>query len=622
MSFVTPVDIKEQSHVPLQAGYRGVSGTAGLRRYPQTHKEDDLQRDSAVQQAPRPDESTALSETAEEEDMEVTESCPQSPAAATIADTEQRMADISNSSACQYCSRTFQAEEFQEHRYVCPMSLAKGLELFPSEIFKHYDAHVRGVPQGFKEATKSLEDHIKNGLMSLPEFKVLLRHLMVECYEEHLGVCQGEHSQGEHDMFVDFEEHVSTCPTFSSRCTQFWREFGANSKPKENSEFSTNAQGARIFQANAESSFPPPTKTADEEASQKPEGPQTTTECPYCLNQWDVSKIEEHMKKCENLFTWFNGFFKEEILPNSAARLGDRIRKATTSSKTAMYNAGDALTSPSVYQKWFTLVMAALHKEHLNNPCRKIPEDYSSFKERIHNDQPFISKCYEFLGQVMLECNEEHSNGACLQKKDGHRGFQPEATPTWEPEKTTAAMSFQEKYSLKDVKGLADGILIPFKEKLNPELACCICKALTATGLKDGKGHTYCAYCTRVHTDALGLFTCSLCGWQAAPSEMSSNGEEWGILEKLTAACPNDNPKCTYQGTFKDVLVHYKSCALKTKVECPLCKSLHDRKTLAFHMAENCPKRVVECKFCNSDIEAWEKEVAMSNGTRLLLLHT
>ncbi|XP_077530669.1 TNF receptor-associated factor 2-like isoform X2 [Haemaphysalis longicornis] len=90
---------------------------------------------------------------------------------------------------------------------------------------------------------------------------------------------------------------------------------------------------------------------------------------------------------------------------------------------------------------------------------------------------------------------------------------------------------------------------------------------------------------------------------------MSSNGEEWGILGKLTAACPNDNPKCTYQGTFKDVLVHYKSCALKTKVECPLCKSFHDRKILVTHMAENCPKRVVECKFCNSDIEAWEKEI-------------
>ncbi|KAH9364907.1 hypothetical protein HPB48_003561 [Haemaphysalis longicornis] len=56
------------------------------------------------------------------------------------------------------------------------------------------------------------------------------------------------------------------------------------------------------------------------------------------------------------------------------------------------------------------------------------------------------------------------------------------------------------------------------------------------------------------------------------------------------------------------LLVHYKDCGLRRKVECSLCGYLQDRKALADHMRDECEKRVLECVFCDKDVEAWEKQ--------------
>lgn len=169
-------------------------------------------------------------------------------------------------------------------------------------------------------------------------------------------------------------------------------------------------------------------------------------------------------------------------------------------------------------------------------------------------------------------------------------------------------MAADMKYQLKDFKGLSDGVLIPFEEKVKQELLCCTCNAASPMGLKDGKGHMFCLRCARVHTDSSNKFTCSLCGWQGQLNYMTTNTEEWGTLEQLAAACPNADTVCSYKGAFKDVLLHYKECGLRGKVECSLCGYLHDRKELADHMRDVCEKRVLECIFCHKDVEAWEKE--------------
>ncbi|XP_077527272.1 TNF receptor-associated factor 4-like isoform X4 [Haemaphysalis longicornis] len=172
----------------------------------------------------------------------------------------------------------------------------------------------------------------------------------------------------------------------------------------------------------------------------------------------------------------------------------------------------------------------------------------------------------------------------------------------------TLKMASDMKYQLKDFKGLSDGVLIPFEDEVKQELLCCTCNAASPMGLKDGKGHSFCLRCARVHTDSCNEFTCSLCGWQGQLNYMTTNTEEWETLGELAAACPNVDTECSFKGAFKDVLVHYKDCGLRRKVECSLCGYLQDRKALADHMRDECEKRVLECVFCDKDVEAWEKQ--------------
>lgn len=168
-------------------------------------------------------------------------------------------------------------------------------------------------------------------------------------------------------------------------------------------------------------------------------------------------------------------------------------------------------------------------------------------------------------------------------------------------------MAVPDKYPIKDVEGLPLGVWLSFEKRLKPELICCTCDAVTPKGLKDGKGHVFCQECAGVQTDCLNQFTCSLCGFEDNTNDMPSNEKEWNILRNLTAACPNEDKSCRFKGTLEDVLRHYKTCGQQGKVMCPLCNGLQDRKTLAAHMKDDCPKRVLECCFCQADVEACYK---------------
>ncbi|XP_077529778.1 TNF receptor-associated factor 3-like isoform X2 [Haemaphysalis longicornis] len=167
-------------------------------------------------------------------------------------------------------------------------------------------------------------------------------------------------------------------------------------------------------------------------------------------------------------------------------------------------------------------------------------------------------------------------------------------------------MAVPDKHPIKDVGGLPQGVLLSFEKRLKPELICCTCDAVTPNGLKDGKGHLFCRDCAGVQTDSCNLFTCCLCGFQGNIDDMTSNEKEWHILEKMTAACPNED-KCPFKGTLGDVLRHYKTCGQQGKVLCPLCDSPQDRKTLADHMNDVCPRRFLKCCFCQEDVQACNK---------------
>lgn len=170
-------------------------------------------------------------------------------------------------------------------------------------------------------------------------------------------------------------------------------------------------------------------------------------------------------------------------------------------------------------------------------------------------------------------------------------------------------MASSNTYAIKDVKGVPIGLSVQFEDALDDRFLCCTCSALTPMGLKDGKGHVFCLACTRGHTDSDNQFTCSQCGWQSMTSNMTTNTQDWTTLMEESALCPNIDAACNFRGAFKDVLIHYKLCGLKGKVQCSLCGSLQVRKNLGDHVKEDCPKRVKGCSFCSEDMEADEIEI-------------
>ncbi|XP_075531829.1 TNF receptor-associated factor 6-like isoform X2 [Dermacentor variabilis] len=88
---------------------------------------------------------------------------------------------------------------------------------------------------------------------------------------------------------------------------------------------------------------------------------------------------------------------------------------------------------------------------------------------------------------------------------------------------------------------------------------------------------------------------------------MKKNAAEWAILENAPSACPNQTKTCRFSGKLRDVLDHYKTCNLKGKVVCTLCRNLQDIKTIADHMKNDCPMRYLECNFCGVDVAARDK---------------
>lgn len=162
-------------------------------------------------------------------------------------------------------------------------------------------------------------------------------------------------------------------------------------------------------------------------------------------------------------------------------------------------------------------------------------------------------------------------------------------------------------YKLKDHPHFPNEIDIPFSSQLRVELLCSICDAITPTGIKDGKDHAFCRRCGDLQTDSDNEFICMICGWQGDRSSMTDNAEEWAILEKMKASCPNQKVKCSFNGSFKDVLIHYKCCSYTGQAPCGLCGALLNRKAHVTHIANECPKRIVQCIFCNDDVEACVK---------------
>lgn len=168
-------------------------------------------------------------------------------------------------------------------------------------------------------------------------------------------------------------------------------------------------------------------------------------------------------------------------------------------------------------------------------------------------------------------------------------------------------MTSGHSYKLRDHPDFLNDISIPFYKELRPELICTACNCITPAGVKDKQGHVFCRKCAATLTDDTNQFTCYLCDWSGPLISLEQNGQEWTILEKTMSACPNQEKSCSFKGKLREVLTHYEKCDMKGKVRCTLCNSVQGIKAIGDHMINDCPKRLVECAFCNADVAACDK---------------
>ncbi|XP_077493354.1 TNF receptor-associated factor 6-like [Amblyomma americanum] len=162
-------------------------------------------------------------------------------------------------------------------------------------------------------------------------------------------------------------------------------------------------------------------------------------------------------------------------------------------------------------------------------------------------------------------------------------------------------------YKLRDHKDFPNEVDIPFHSQLQVELLCSRCNAITASGIKDTNGHTFCRKCADVLTDDMNDLTCLICDWRGGRRTMEKNAAEWAIIQEAEAACPNQKVRCAFDGTLKKVLKHYKNCGFTGKAPCSLCGKLLSIKAHQAHISNECPNRIQQCNFCNCDVEACHK---------------
>uniref|UniRef100_A0A023G4H3 Putative tnf receptor-associated factor 3 n=1 Tax=Amblyomma triste TaxID=251400 RepID=A0A023G4H3_AMBTT len=78
----------------------------------------------------------------------------------------------------------------------------------------------------------------------------------------------------------------------------------------------------------------------------------------------------------------------------------------------------------------------------------------------------------------------------------------------------------------------------------------------------------------------------------------------------LTAMCPKEG--CSFQGSLRDVMGHYKNCTSRTK-RCTLCGEEVPQKLMSSHVADFCESRMLFCPYCEVEVEARNLENHMED---------
>ena len=111
----------------------------------------------------------------------------------------------------------------------------------------------------------------------------------------------------------------------------------------------------------------------------------------------------------------------------------------------------------------------------------------------------------------------------------------------------------------------------------------------------------YCKSCldTLKEKGQLGQgFVCPTCRSSLEGKYFKDGRVERGI-KSLTVYCTNTNSGCQWMGTIKDIDTHLNSCTYQLVPCTNGCGEKIRRSILETHLTDNCPKRIVNCQYCN-----------------------
>lgn len=165
------------------------------------------------------------------------------------------------------------------------------------------------------------------------------------------------------------------------------------------------------------------------------------------------------------------------------------------------------------------------------------------------------------------------------------------------------------KLLVKDQNRTFEDKLVTFAADVPGRVLCALCVNICSELLADPHGHLYCRSCLGM-LDTDGMIECCVDSATHRTEDMENRSERFLDALKLTATCPNET--CSYQGTLREVMGHYKSCKIKT-VKCPLCDQEISIKLLNQHINKACEQRLLCCPFCSLEVVAIQLETHMED---------
>ena len=119
-------------------------------------------------------------------------------------------------------------------------------------------------------------------------------------------------------------------------------------------------------------------------------------------------------------------------------------------------------------------------------------------------------------------------------------------------------------------------------------LICAVCKGISRKP-RQRKGNTVCEMCV--------------------PGQSIDNIDKRveDKVASLNSRCPLSEEGCDWKGKLKEIEQHMEEC-MKVRVECQLeCGNVLERESIEQHNREICPLRLIQCIYCNQEMQANEE---------------